>query len=142
VAAAEEVYASLKKLLEEINETENKLLGEERSYESQIRRQKEVYDDLMKNYNTTISKFESKRTKFEFVNDHYQHTFRSGREELDKSLKQAQHTTQRMRTVFSEINKRLHSNIDTMLADHASLCSYESLKALAVFDMRASFRVG
>jgi len=41
----------------------------------------------MKNYNSTISKFESKRTKFEFVNDHYQHTFRSGKDELDKSLK-------------------------------------------------------
>jgi hypothetical protein len=34
VAEAEEVYASLKKLLEEINETENRLQAEERSYES------------------------------------------------------------------------------------------------------------
>lgn len=97
---------------------------------------------MMKNYSSTMSKFESKRTKFEFVNDHYSHTFRTSKEELDKSLKQAQSTTQRMRLVFAEMNKNLHTEIDSMLATHASRCAYENLKALAVFDIRASFRTG
>lgn len=54
VACAEEVFVSLRGLLEELNATEQQLLKEEKSYESQIRRQKEVYEDLMKNYNSTI----------------------------------------------------------------------------------------
>lgn len=41
----------------------------------------------MSNYNQTIQKFESKRTKFEFVNDHYKHVFKLSKDELDKSLK-------------------------------------------------------
>ena len=69
----------------------------------------------MKNYKSTIEKFESKRSKFEFVNEHYQHIFRSSKDELDKSLKQAQATTKKMRQIFSEINKKLHFDIESII---------------------------
>ena len=59
-----------------MNATELQLLSEEKNYESQIRKQKEVHEEMIKNYTQTIQKFESKRSKFEFVNDHYKHVFK------------------------------------------------------------------
>ena len=78
----------------------------------------------------------TKRTKFEFVNDHYQHTFRSSKDSLDKSLKQAIETTQKMRNIFTDINQRLHSDIDKQLRLHSERCSYDTLKALATFNLK------
>lgn len=59
---------------------------EEKSYEAQIAKQKEVYEELVKQYEKTKQKFETKKRKMEFVNDHYSHSFRVSKEELDKNL--------------------------------------------------------
>lgn len=118
------MFQSLRQLTEEINQTEMALAKEEKSYETQIIKQKEVYQDLMQNYHSTMTKFESKRTKFEFVNDHYKHSFQTSKEELDKSLKQAQATTKKMREIFSEINKALRYDVETLIQQHTLRCEY------------------
>lgn len=50
MAAAEEVYVNLNKLLAEINDTEKRLASEEKSYESQMKKTKEVYEDMVRNF--------------------------------------------------------------------------------------------
>ena len=42
-----------------------------------------------------------------------------------------------MRNMFTEINKKLHADIDRKLKQHSERCTYDGLKALALFDLKA-----
>ena len=47
-----------------------------------------------------------------------------------------------MRQIFSEINKKLHFDIESIIQNHTLRCSYQSLKSLAVFGLKNSFQTG
>jgi len=58
----------------------------------------------MKNYDDTMAKFDKKRNKLSFVNEHYQAVFRASKDELDKGLQVAQNRNNNMRESFTELN--------------------------------------